>query len=57
MTDKRIIEALEKIHESTVKLVRGTKYDYDKSRHKELKKKSRRILRLMDELNGKWWLL
>jgi len=53
MLDNRIIEALEKIHESTVKLMGAYKYN-NETIYKALKKKSKRVLKLMKPTSERW---
>lgn len=51
--DARIVEALKKIHESTVRLMQAYKYN-DETIYKALKKKSRRVLELMKPTDERW---
>lgn len=53
MLDVRIVEALEKIHESTVKLMQAYRYN-DETIYKALKKKSKRVLKLMEPTDKRW---
>lgn len=52
MLDNRIVEALEKIHESTRKLM--SRYWFQEQIRQALEKKCRRVLKLMEPTDKRW---